>query len=126
MVPHTTFMPKIKNKKTQPDKPEATPQPSAPVTITHEEEPFPPDILLDLAEKEPNRRELIEYANVICVLRDEKKFTFREIAEWLKNYNVETDHNAVYREYTRCMPEDVARDEAMADEELERNEALSS
>jgi hypothetical protein len=119
-------MPMTKNKKTQPAKPEATPQPSAPVTITHEGEPFPPHILFDLAEKEPNRLELVEYADVICVLRDEKKFTFREIAEWLNNYNVETDHNAVYREYTRCMPEDVARGEALADEELEREEERSS
>jgi hypothetical protein len=119
-------MANTKNKRTQPVKPEATPQPSAPVTITHEGEPFPPDILLDLAEKEPNRRELVEYGAVIRVLRDEKKFTFREIAEWLKDYNVEADHNAVYREYTRCMPDDVAHGEAMADEEVEKEEACSS
>lgn len=109
--------------KTKPVKPEATPPPSAPATITHIGEPFPPDILLDLAQQEPNRRVLLNYSDVIKTLRDEKNFTFREIAEWLKDYNVETDHNAVYREYTRCMPDDEAHDVAIADEEREREES---
>jgi hypothetical protein len=118
-------MPNIKNKGTKPAKPEATPQPSAHVTITtsHEGEPWPPDMLLERAEQEPNRRTLAEYNAVIHTLRDEKKFTFREIAEWLQNYNVEADHNAVYREYTKGMPDDVARNEAEADDQVEREEA---
>ena len=116
-------MTKIKNKRTQPAKPEATPQPSAPVTTTHEGEPWPPDMLLDAAMNEPNRRVLDEYHDVICVLRDEKKFTFREIAEWLDNHHVKADHNAVYREYTKAMPDDVAHDVALADEHIEEVEA---
>jgi hypothetical protein len=117
-------MTKIKNKRTQPAKPEATPQPSAPArTITHEGEPCPPDILFDLARQEPNRRVLDEYHDVIRVLRDEKKFTFREIAEWLDNHHVEADHNAVYREYTKAMPDDVAHDVALADEHTEEQES---
>jgi hypothetical protein len=115
-------MAKTKNKKTQLAKPEATPQPSAPVTTVHEGEPGSPFFLLGLAEQEPNRRELAEYGAVIQVLRDEKKFTFREIASWLQGHNVEADHNAVYREYTRGMPDDVAYGEAVADEETEREE----
>jgi len=115
-------MPKTKNKRTQPAKSEATPQPSAPVTITREVKPCPPEILLDLAEREPDRRALREYADVIQVLRDEKQFTFREIAGWLRRHDVEADHNAVYREYTRGMPPDVAQGEAMADEHTELEE----
>jgi hypothetical protein len=117
-------MTKTKNKKTQPAKPEATPQPPAPITTTvsHAGGPWPPDMLLERAEQEPNRRALAEYNAVIRTLRDEKKFTFREIAEWFKNYNVEADHNAVYREYTKGMPDDVAHDAALADEHLERQE----
>jgi hypothetical protein len=111
---------KMKNEKTQPVKPEATPQPSAPAVISHAGEPWPPDMLLDLAYKEPNRRALADYNPVIRILRDEKKFTFREIAEWLRNYHVEADHNAVYREYTKGMPDDVAHDEALVDEHLEK------
>ena len=117
-------MAKNKIKKTQPVTPEATPRSPAPVTITtsHEGEPWPPDMLLERAEQEPNRRALAEYGAVIQVLRNEKSFTFREIAEWLKNYNVEADHNAVYREYTKGMPDDVAHDEAEADDQVEREE----
>ena len=112
-------MSKIRVKSTQPASPEATPQPAAPV---HTNEPCPPDILLDLALQEPNRRSLIEYGKVIRTLRNQKKFTFREIAAWLKQYNVEADHNAIYREYTRTMPEEAAQAVAMAEEELERRE----
>jgi transposase-like protein len=83
-------------------------------------------MLLEMAEREPDRRPLVEYSDVICVLRDEKKFTFREIAEWLRERGVEADHNAVYRAYTRGMPVDAAYGEARADEELEMEEARSS
>ena len=65
-------------------------------------------MLLERAEQESTRRALAEYSEVIRTLRDEKNFTFREIAEWLKDYNVEADHNAVYREYTKGMPEEIA------------------
>ena len=120
-----TFMPKAKVKKTQPVKPEATPQPSAPVTTspTPEGEPCPPDLLLEFAERESVRRVLADYNPVIRTLRDEKNFTFREIAAWLKEYNVQADHNAVYREYTKGMPDDLARDEAEADEHIEQEES---
>jgi hypothetical protein len=111
-----------KIQKTQPVKSEATPQPSAPETIIHAQEPPPPDFLVVLAEQEPNRRELEEYSEVIRVLRDEKKFTFREIAEWLNGNNVEGDHNAVYREYTRGLHPQVAEEEAMTDVAREREE----
>ena len=109
-----------KSKKTQPAKSEATPQPSASVTPVHQDEPCPPDMLLELAAQEPSRRALKEYAGVIRVLRNQKQFTFREIAKWLNDHNIEANHNMVYREYTRAMPEDVAQAVAMAEDEEER------
>ena len=118
-------MPKTKVKKTQPVKPEATPQPAAPttVTISHDGEPWPPDLLLEHAEQEPIRRALSEYNAVIRTLRDEKNFTFREIANWLQDHHVLADHNAVYREYTKGMPEELAIGEAEHDEHIEQEES---
>ena len=84
---------------------------------------WPPDLLLERAEQESTRRALAEYSEVIRTLRDEKNFTFREIAEWLKDYNVEADHNAVYREYTKGMPEEIAISEVEADEHVEQEES---
>jgi|WetSurMetagenome_2_1015567.scaffolds.fasta_scaffold958951_2 hypothetical protein len=109
-----------KFKETQPAKPEASPQPAASVTPVDQGEPCPPDMLLELAAQEPSRRALKEYAGVIRVLRNKKQFTFREIAKWLRDHNVDANHNMVYREYTRAMPEDMARAVALAEEEEER------
>jgi len=75
------------------------------VAVTHLEFP-PPEYLLGEAQKEPNRKLLEDYRETIGVLRDEKGFSFREIAEWLTQNGVEADYNAVYRVYTKGMPED--------------------
>src|SRR5579863_9112160 len=61
----------------------------------------PPEYLLQEAKNEPQRRVLDDYGDVISLLRDEKRLTFREIAEWLNGYGFEVDHNAVYREYAK-------------------------
>jgi hypothetical protein len=66
---------------------------------------------------------LSDYSAVIQTLRDEKNFTFREIAQWLEGHHVLADHNAVYREYTKGMPIELARDEALSDEEVEQEES---
>jgi len=63
-----------------------------------------PDMLFKLAEEEPDRMALEEYLDTIRLLRDDKRFTFREIAEWLNENGVETDHNSVYRAYRRHVP----------------------
>jgi|SRR5580658_1417704 hypothetical protein len=65
--------------------------------------PPPPEFLLHEAMGEPDRRLLTEYGETIRVLRADKRFTFREIAEWLKGRGIECDHNSVYREYTKGM-----------------------
>lgn len=87
-----------------PPSPETKAEPSVTPHITHLDVP-PPDFLLAEAMNEPDRRLLEEYGQVIRTLRDEKRFTFREIAEWLKEYGFDCDHNAVYREYTRGLSE---------------------
>ena len=61
--------------------------------------PFPDD-LLEEAEQEADHIDLAEYWRVIAKLR-EKGLTFREIADWLTERNVDADHNAVYRVYTK-------------------------
>ncbi|MGA2174319.1 MAG: hypothetical protein ABSH38_04965 [Verrucomicrobiota bacterium] len=63
--------------------------------------PFP-ESLLHEAEREPDHVDLAEYWRVIFKLR-EKGFTFRDIALWLSERNVEADHNAVYRVYSNHM-----------------------
>lgn len=73
--------------------------------VTHLEIP-PPHFLLEQAEKEPSRKLLEDYRETICVLRKDKGFSFREIAEWLTQNGVDADYNAVYRVYTKGMPDD--------------------
>lgn len=89
------------------------------------QEPLPdPQALLSAALNEtPSDRLLRRYSGVIRVLRDQKKFTFREIGDWLKERGVPTDHNAVWREYTRYVPDSVAHEVLEQDNELEQREA---
>lgn len=58
------------------------------------------DQLLEWAESEPNRLLLRDYIETIRTLSQDKRFSLREIADWLNARGVPTDHNAVYREYT--------------------------
>jgi hypothetical protein len=84
--------------------------------VTHLEFP-PPEYLLQEAEKEPNQKLLEDYRETINVLRNGKGFSFREIAEWLTQNGVDADYNAVYRVYTKGMPDDevAALDQEPAD-----------
>jgi hypothetical protein len=77
-------------------------------SVIHLEFP-PPEYLLEQARGESNRKLLQDYAETIGVLRDEKGFSFREIADWLTENGVQADYNSVYRVYTKGMSEmDVA------------------
>lgn len=58
------------------------------------------DDLQDEAQQELDKHQIHRYLPVIRTLR-QKSFTFREIAEWLHGRGVETDHNAVYRAFTK-------------------------
>jgi hypothetical protein len=64
-----------------------------------------PEAFLEEAKKEPKKILLSDYIGAIRTLRDDKKFTFRAIAEWFEKRGVETDHSAVYRTYLAAIPE---------------------
>jgi hypothetical protein len=65
-----------------------------------------PGALLEEAKLERKRVLLMEHIGAIKVLRDEKKFTFRAIADWLTKRGIEVDHSAVYRAYEASIPEE--------------------
>lgn len=97
------------------------PKPSYGAQVIQLENP-PPEYLLEEAMKEPDRKLLEEYIQSIKVLRDYKRFTFREIADWLKEYGVIADHNAIYRAYLKHTPDEDAPLVEQAREEDERHE----
>ena len=62
-----------------------------------------PEIVARAAAEAPAPRLLVDYNEAISTLR-EKKFTFREIAEWLtKTFGIPADHNSVWRAHTKHM-----------------------
>ncbi len=71
--------------------------------------PFPDD-LLEEAEQESNQLDLDKYWQVIAKLR-EKGFTYRQISDWLGERNIDADHSAVYRVYTKHLSPDQAEAE---------------
>jgi hypothetical protein len=84
-----------------------------------------PEIVARAAAEAAAPRVLEDYSDAMRILR-EKKFTFREIAEWLKKeFGIQADHNSVWRAYTKYMDDYTAHLEAREDEELERNEAMA-
>ena len=101
---------------------DAPPQPSIETSKsqTLEDSPPPPEALLLWAQQEEKKVALWPYVETIVTLRDEKNFTFREIAEWLNNNGVPADHNSVYRIYTKGMPQPEADGAAYDDEQMER------
>ena len=84
-----------------------------------------PEIVARAAAEAGAPRVLEDYIEAIGILR-EKKFTFREIAEWLgQHFKIRADHNSVWRAYTKHMDNFEAHEEVQADEELEREEAIA-
>ena len=70
--------------------------------MQREELKIDPTQLRAEAEKEPPRHGLTPYAEVIRLLKEEKGFSFREIASWLQARGVTVDHNAVWRTYAKA------------------------
>jgi len=68
-----------------------------PITAVVQSECPPPEAFLEEAKKEPKRTLLMDYIGTIKTLRQEKKFTYRAIAEWFGERGIETDHSAIYR-----------------------------
>ncbi len=78
-----------------------------------------PEALLMEAEQELNCNDFSAYSEVIRTLRN-KRFSYREIAEWLTERGVPVDHNAVYRIYTKSLTDfDAAMEAAEVDREEE-------
>lgn len=84
-----------------------------------------PSLVAQAAAEAFAPRVLEDYIEAIQTLRD-KKFTFREIAQWLsEKFGIQADHNSVWRVYTRTMDIGEAHSEAEADEETEREEDMA-
>lgn len=71
------------------------------------------------AEKEPRRRGLEDYTETIQLLKEEKGFSFREIAAWFQQRGVNIDHNAAWRAYSKTTSSDSG---GSIDEQIERYE----
>lgn len=62
--------------------------------------PIPdPKALAEAAEQEARVIAARDYANVIDILRDKKRYSFQKIANWLNERGVPLDNNDVYRVY---------------------------
>ena len=77
-----------------------------------------PEGLLVEAEHEIDKKVLDGYGPVIKTLRDQKNFSYREIAEWLTERGIPSDHNSVYRAYMKSLSRE-ARANELAREEFE-------
>ena len=66
---------------------------------------LPEEAFLQDAEKEPKRILLADHTKTIRTLRDQKRLTFRAIAEWFGERGLETDQSAVYRAYWASTPD---------------------
>jgi hypothetical protein len=75
------------------------------------------------AEKEPSRRGLEDYSGAIRVLKEDKGFSFREIAAWLQQRGLNTDHNAVWRAYSKTNPSGQLGETNELSEQYERKTA---
>ena len=62
------------------------------------------EAFLEEAKKEQRRQLIADHSKTITFLRDEKRFTFREIAEWLSQRGITANRGAVYRAYVAAQP----------------------
>jgi hypothetical protein len=75
------------------------------------------------AEKEPSRRGLDDYSEVIRVLKEQKEFSFREIAAWFQQRGLVVDHNAIWRAYSKTVSGAVIGGSSERNEQNERRPA---
>ena len=75
------------------------------------------------AEKEQPRRGLGEYSETIRVLKEDKGFSFREIAAWFQERGVNIDHNAAWRAYSKAATGGYSRNVSEQIERYERKTA---
>ena len=72
--------------------------------MAQEELKADPQQLRAEAEKETCRRGLEYYQETIRLLKDDKGFSFREIASWFQERGLNIDHNAAWRAYSKATP----------------------
>ena len=82
-----------------------------------------PQQLRSEAEKEPRRRGLEDYSESIRVLKEEKGFSFREIAAWFQKRGLSIDHNAVWRTYSKTTSSARGGEKTEQSEQYERRQA---
>ena len=82
-----------------------------------------PQQLRTEAQMEPSRRGVADYAEAIRVLKEDKGFSFREIAVWLQERGLSADHNAVWRAYSKTNPGTAASGNYERNEQSERTTA---
>ena len=62
-----------------------------------------PTALVEQAKNEPRIIAARDYIETINILRHQKSFSFREIADWLSARGVPLDNNEIYRAYMADM-----------------------
>jgi hypothetical protein len=114
---------KVQKKSAAPDVPAemflAPPRPLPPPPHPSDAKIPASDAFLEEAKNEPKRKLITDHIETINVLRNEKRFTFRAIAEWLTERGIETDHSAVYRAYLAAIPHEERDPREPWDEEVD-------
>ena len=64
----------------------------------------PEEAFYQEAKREPKRKAILDHTATIRLLREEKKFTFREIAEWFQQRGFNVDRSAIYRAWLLSIP----------------------
>jgi hypothetical protein len=82
-----------------------------------------PQQVLAEAVQEPRRRGLADYQEAIRVLKEQKEFSFRDIAVWLQQRGLKVDHNAVWRAYSKAESEGPGHRASQRNEPLQRSQA---
>jgi hypothetical protein len=91
--------------------------------MTEEEFTANPQQVLAEAVQEPRRRGLADYQEAIRVLKEEKEFSFRDIAVWLQQRGLKVDHNAVWRAYSKAAPKGPSHRANQRNEPLQGSQA---
>jgi len=91
--------------------------------MEQEELKVDPQQLRAEAQREPSRRGLTDYSDTIRLLREDKGFSFREIAAWLQQRGLNADHNAVWRAYSKTNPTSEWGESGERNEQYERQTA---
>jgi hypothetical protein len=82
-----------------------------------------PEQLRAEAENEKPRRGLDAYRETIRVLKEDKDFSFREIAAWFQQRGVNIDHNAAWRAYAKTTAANPSRSTSEQNERYEQHPA---